>query len=64
MLGCGDGIILGSTDGEPLGSTTLGAADRNTIEIVEGTDLGYPNGPFDGSNEGKPVDSLVGEALI
>ena len=63
MLGCGDGIILGSNDGEPLGSTTLGAADRNTIWIVGGNNLGYPDGSFDGSNEGKHLGLLFGEAL-
>ena len=52
MLVCGDGITLGCTDGEPLGSTTLGAADRKTIEVVGVNDLGYPDGPFDGSNQG------------
>ena len=55
MLGCGEGIILVCTDGEPLGSTTLGDADRNTIWIVGGNVLGYPDGSFDGSNEGKHV---------
>ena len=63
MLGCGDDIIFGSTDGEPLGSTILGYADRNTKVIVGGNDLGYPDGSFDGSNEGKPVGVLFGESL-
>ena len=63
MLGCGDDIIFGSTDGEPLGSTTLGAADRNIKVIVGGTDMGYPDGSFDGSNEDKPVGMLFGESL-
>ena len=43
MLGYGDGIILGSNDGEILVST-LGAADRNKIGIDERTDLGSPDG--------------------
>ena len=63
MLGCGDGIILVSNDCEPLGSTTLGAADRNTIWIVGENDLGYPDGSFDGLNEGKPVGLLFCEEL-
>ena len=63
MLGCGDGTILGSNDGELLGYITLGYADRNTIWIVGGNDLGSPDGSFDGSNEGKPVGLLFGEEL-
>ena len=63
MLAFGEGIILVSTEGEPLGSTTLGYADRNTILIVGGNDMGYPDGSFDGYNEGKPVGMLFGEAL-
>ena len=43
VLGYGDIIMLVSIDGEILGST-FGAADRNTIGIVEGTDLGSPDG--------------------
>ena len=54
MLGYGDCIIIGSTDGELLGSK-LGYVDRNTIGIDEETDLGSPDDSFDGSNEGKTV---------
>ena len=60
VLVCGDGIILGSTDYEPLCFTTLGAADRKTIWIVGGNDLVNPYSSFDGSNEGKPVGLLLG----
>ena len=63
MLVCCKGIIFGCTDGEPLGSTTLGDADRNTIEIVGGNDMGSLNVSFDGYNEGKPVGFLFGESL-
>ena len=62
MLGYGDGIILGSNDGEILVST-LGAADRNKIGIDEGTFMGSPYGSFDCSNEVKPVGLLFGEAI-
>ena len=59
----GSDHILGNDDGIILGSTTLGDADRNKIGLDEGTDLCYPDGSFDGSNEGKPVVFLFGELL-
>ena len=49
MLLYGDGIILGYNDGKLIAST-LGDADRNTIGINEGIELGSPDGSFDGSN--------------
>ena len=55
-------MILSCTDGELLVST-LGDVDRNTIGLDKGTDLGSPDGSFDGSNELKPVGLLFGEAL-
>ena len=63
MLGRGDGIILGSTDGEPLGSITREAVGKNTIGIIGGTELVYPDGLFNGFNVGKPVGLLFYEAL-
>ena len=36
--------IIGTDDCIIIGSTTLGDADRNTIGIVEGTDLCSPDG--------------------
>ena len=42
--------ILGTDDGIIIGSTALGAADRNTIIFYERTDLGSPDICFDGSN--------------
>ena len=59
----GSDNILGTDDCIILGSTTLGDADRNTIRIDEGTYLVSLDGSFDGSNEGKPVGLLFGEAL-
>ena len=61
-LGTYDGNILGYNDDEILGSK-LGAADRNTIRLDEGNDLGSPIVSFDGSNEVKPFGLLFGEAL-
>ena len=42
-----------------LGST-LGVADRITLGLDEGTELGSPYGSFDSSNEGKPEGSWLG----
>ena len=62
MIGYGYSIILGCTDGE-LFVSTLGSADRNTIGLDEGTDLGSSYVFFDGSNKVKPVGLLFGEAF-
>ena len=43
MLGYGDNIKLVFTDDEVPGYT-LGAADRNTVWLVKGSDLGYLDG--------------------
>ena len=56
--------IIGTDDGIIIRSTTLGDTNINTIGIDEGTDLGSPDSSFDGSNEGKPVVFLFGEALV
>ena len=55
--------IIGTDDGIIIRSTTLGDTDINTIGIDEGTDLGSPDGFLDGSNEGKSVGLLFGEAF-
>ena len=49
MLGYGNGVILGYNVGELLDSTP-GYADRSIIGLDEGTELGSPDGSFDGSN--------------
>ena len=61
MLGSDN--IIGTDDGIIIRSTTLGEADINTIGIDEGTDMVTLDGSFDGSNEGKSVGLLFGEAL-
>ena len=48
MLGSDN--TLGTDDGIMIGSNTLGAADRSTIGVDEGTVMGSPDGSFDGSN--------------
>ena len=61
MLGSDN--IMRTVDGIILGFTTIGAADINTIGIDEGTDMVTLDGSIDGSNEGKSVGLLFGEAL-
>ena len=56
----GSDNVLGNDDGIILGSTTIGAADRNTIGLDEGTDMSNLDISFDGSIEGKPVGLLFG----
>ena len=62
MLGFGDDIILGSTDGELLVST-LRSIDRNKIGLDKGTDTGSPYGSFYGSNKRIPLGLLFDEAI-
>ena len=54
----GSDNVLGTYDGIILGSTTLGATDRNTIGIYEGTDMGSPYGS--GLLDGKDLGCFVG----
>ena len=56
MLGYGNSIILSSTDGELL-RATLGYAYGITIGLCEGTDLGYPDGSINSSDNSIPVVS-------
>ena len=50
MLCTDRGIILGSTDGDMLGSS-LGSVDGIELEIDERIDLDFSDGSFDGSNK-------------
>ena len=58
-LGTNVGKKLIFFDGKVLG-TTLGVADRITLRIYEGTEMGSSDGSSDGFNEGKPEGSLLG----
>ena len=49
MLGSDEGIKLGYTDGKVFG-TILGNVDIITLGIDIGTELGFLDGSFDGSN--------------
>ena len=51
VLGSGEDIKLGSTDGKLFG-TILGNLDRITFVINVGTGLGSLDGSFDGYNDG------------
>ena len=51
MIGSNEGIKLGLSDGKVIG-TVLENLDRITIGIDVGTDLGYLDELFDGSNDG------------
>ena len=59
-------IPLGSTDGEELGldevillGSALGEVLCSTLGIADGTELSPSDGSFKGSNDGKPVGSLL-----
>ena len=49
MIGYNEGIKLGSTDGKVFG-TILGNLYRITLDLDIGTNLGFLDGSFDGSN--------------
>ena len=48
---------------EKLGST-LGCADKVIVDLDDGTDAESLNGPLEGSNDGIPYDSLVGDSIL
>ena len=49
VLGSDEGIKLGYTDGKVFG-TIHGNVDRITLRFDIGTELGFLDGSFDGSN--------------
>ena len=57
-----EGIKLVTTDSKVLG-TLLENVDGITLRLDVGTELGYLDGPFDGSNDGKLEGLLIGESL-
>ena len=67
MLVSDEGITIDFTKGEVLGSTiglddgvTLGLDNRITLGLDDGSQLVSSYRSFDGSNDGKPVGSLLG----
>ena len=58
-----EGIKLGSTDGKVF-DTILGNVYRITLGIDIGTELGFLDGPFDGSNKVKLEGLLIGDSLV
>ena len=52
MLGSDEGIKLGSNDGKLFGTILLNI-DRITLGVDIGNELGFLDGSFGGSNEGK-----------
>ena len=51
VLGYDEGIKMGSTDDKFFGNI-LGNVDIITLGLYIGTELGFLDGSFDGSNEG------------
>ena len=62
VLGCDEGIKLGSTDGKFF-CALLGILDGISLGLYVGTDIVYLGGSFDGSNYGNLEVSLIGESL-
>ena len=62
MLGLYEGIKLGSTDGEVIG-TILGDKDVIPLELDIGTYMGSIDGPFDGSDDRKVEIIFLGDSL-
>ena len=62
MFGSDKGIKLGSTDGKVLG-TVLVNIDGITLVLDIGTELGFLDGSFDGSNDGKLEVLFLGDSM-
>ena len=62
VLGSDEGIKLLSTGGK-LFVTILVIVDRITLGLGIGSELGFLDGSFDGSNEGKLKGLLIGDSL-
>ena len=62
MLGSDEVIKLRSTGGKVLGTIILNV-DEITLRINVGTELGYLDGSFDGSNYGKIEGLLIADLL-
>ena len=63
VLGSDEGIKLESTDGKCF-VTILGNVDRITLWLNIGTNLGFLDGSFDGSNEGRLEKLLLGDPMV
>ena len=62
MLGSYEVIKLGLSNGNVIG-TLLGNVDGITIALDVVTEMGYLDGPFDGSNYGKLEGLLLGDSM-